>query len=162
VTSKVLVARPATVDDVPELVRLRGVLFETDGVDLDAGSWREDCENLLRARLSEPEPAWIAYVVEQPDHPGRLACCVLGAIEPRLPSPFNASGKHGHVFSVATDSDYRRRGYARVSMLRLLDWFRSQGVTRVGLNASSDGAPLYESLGFGPSHDPSMRLNLTP
>jgi GNAT superfamily N-acetyltransferase len=162
VTSTALVARRATVDDIPELVRLRGVLFESDGVDLKAGSWRADCERVLRARLSEPESTWTAYVVEQPDHPGTLACCVLGAIEQRLPSPFNASGKHGHVFSVATDSDYRRRGYARASMLRLLDWFRSHGVTRVGLYASSDGAPLYESLGFEPSHDPSMRVNLTP
>jgi ribosomal protein S18 acetylase RimI-like enzyme len=66
----------------------------------------------------------------------------------------------GHVFSVATDPDARRRGYARACMETLLDWFRERGVAQVDLNASAEAEPLYASLGFVRKPDPSMRLNL--
>ncbi|MYR91451.1 GNAT family N-acetyltransferase, partial [Streptomyces sp. SID685] len=66
----------------------------------------------------------------------------------------------GYVFSVATDPDARRRGYARACMDELLAWFRARGAGHVLLTASPDAQPLYESLGFTRDPDPSMRLML--
>jgi len=44
-------------------------------------------------------------------------------------------------------------------MLTALSWCRDSGIRSVILHASSDGRPLYDSLGFTPTNE--MRLNLT-
>jgi GNAT superfamily N-acetyltransferase len=66
----------------------------------------------------------------------------------------------GFVFSVATDPDARRRGYARACMTTLLEWFRERGARRVQLTASPEAEPLYVSLGFRPKPDPLLELAL--
>jgi hypothetical protein len=47
-------------------------------------------------------------------------------------------------------------------MAALLDWYQQRGVARVGLAASTDGEPLYRSLGFTHAQTPAMRLMLPP
>ncbi|MEV4756743.1 GNAT family N-acetyltransferase [Micromonospora sp. NPDC049559] len=151
--------RRALASDVDELVRLRGVMLGAiHGRTVEPGSWPEAAARSLRERLPGPEPSLVAFVVERPDEPGRLAACVLGAVESRLPGPSNPSGLIGHVFNVVTDPDHRRRGYSRACMEALLDWYRRRGVTRIELNASPAGEPLYRSLGFTPRTTPAMRL----
>jgi GNAT superfamily N-acetyltransferase len=39
-------------------------------------------------------------------------------------------------------------GLARRLMTTVIDWSRLNGVDRLILHASTDGRPLYESLGF--------------
>jgi ribosomal protein S18 acetylase RimI-like enzyme len=158
-TAVTVIARLATPDDVPELVRLRGVMYDVTD-DLDA-PWRETCAKTLHEHLSEPDTDWVAFVVERPDEPGRLASCAIAVIERRLPSPSSLTGLRGHVFNVATDSEYRRRGYARAAMEALLGWFAAHGIDYVTLGASPDGRPLYEKLGFELNADPAMRLRLS-
>ncbi|MFE6134437.1 GNAT family N-acetyltransferase, partial [Streptomyces sp. NPDC056437] len=65
-----------------------------------------------------------------------------------------------YVFSVATDRDMRRRGHSRACMEALLAWFEKRGVRKIDLRASSEGEPLYTSLGFARTPDPAMRLTL--
>lgn len=113
----------------------------------------------LRGRLSSPDSAWAAFVVDRTESSG-LAACAVGIIEYRLGSPGNPLGTTGHVFSVATDPDMRRRGLSRACMRALLGWFREREVGRVDLRASVEGAPLYASLGFVQTPDPAMRLTL--
>jgi|SRR5579884_2116941 len=43
---------------------------------------------------------------------------------------------------------YRKRGIARESTKRAIEWCREQGCVSVRLRASAAGRPLYESLGF--------------
>lgn len=153
-------ARRATAGDAPELVRLRALMFaELDSPDGMGGPWRADAERTFRDRLAEREPTMAAFVVDAGDRPG-LAACAAGSIEYRLCSPPNPTGTTGWVFNVATDPDRRRRGYSRACVVALLDWYREQGVRRIELRASEGGEPLYRSLGFERTHDPSMRLRL--
>jgi GNAT superfamily N-acetyltransferase len=98
--------------------------------------------------------------VDHPDRPGAPAALVAGTLEYRIGGPGNPHGRVGHVFSVATDPDARRRGYARACMELLLDWYRERGAGHVPLNASREAEPLYASLGFTRDRDPSMRLPL--
>ncbi|MEU7835208.1 MULTISPECIES: GNAT family N-acetyltransferase [unclassified Nonomuraea] len=159
-------ARRATAADAAELVRLRGVLMtQLAGHRSADGGWKATAEVMLRERLAEPDPTLVAFVVDRPDLVGRaglLAACAVGTVECRLPGPGNPSGEVGYVFNVVTDPAHRRRGYSRRCMAALLDWYRDRGIRTIDLRASSEGEPLYRSLGFALSRDPAMRLHLRP
>ncbi|MFD3438015.1 GNAT family N-acetyltransferase [Streptomyces sp. NPDC058685] len=150
-------ARRATPEDALELVRLRKVMQDScHGPNPDV-SWQPAAVATLRARLAEPDGDLTAFVV---DRPGGLAACAVGIIEHRLGGPGNPRGVSGYVFSVATDADMRRRGHSRACMEALLAWFEERGVRKIDLRASSEGEPLYTSLGFARTPDPAMRLTL--
>ena len=89
------------------------------------------------------------FVIDAPDAdvPG-LAASAIGAIDERLPSDRNPSGRSGYVYGVCTDGRYRRRGYSRLVMQALIDWYTAQGVPRIELHASEHGEALYRELGF--------------
>lgn len=55
------------------------------------------------------------------------------------------------VESVATDPDYRQRGYSRKVVSALMTWAKAQGAVAACLQVLADNAPalaLYERLGF--------------
>ncbi|MBC2901472.1 GNAT family N-acetyltransferase [Streptomyces cupreus] len=122
--------RRATAEDASEVLRLRQVMIDS------------------------------VFVVDHPERPGVLAAMVAGTLEYRIGRADNPHGRVGYIFSVATDPDARRRGYARACMAELLEWFRERGAAQVDLNASAEAEPLYVSLGFVRKPDPSMRLAL--
>ncbi|MEV0258498.1 GNAT family N-acetyltransferase [Streptomyces sp. NPDC050732] len=161
--------RRATPEDAEELLRLRQVMFDSvfaarSGSGSDTGpsdtSWHAESVPIVRRRLGEPEGNFAAFVVDHPERPGGLAALVVGTVEYRIGRADNPHGRVGQVFSVATDPDQRRKGYARACMEALLDWFREQGAAGADLNASPEAEPLYVSLGFVRKPDPSMRLTL--
>jgi GNAT superfamily N-acetyltransferase len=156
--------RRATARDAGELVRLRGVMLAAIGGHdpVPGGPWEATAEETLRARVAEPDGSLAAFVVDKPDDAGGLAACVVGVIESRLPAPDNPTGEIGYVFNVATDVDYRRRGYSRACMLALLAWYAEHGVATVDLRASAEGEQLYLDLGFVRTSSPTMRLTVFP
>ncbi|GAA2762209.1 GNAT family N-acetyltransferase [Streptomyces paradoxus] len=123
-------------------------------------AWHGESLPTLRAKLGEQEGDFTAFVVDHPDRPGALACLVAGTIDYRIGKPGDPHGMVGFVFSVATDPDARRRGYARACMTTLLAWFRERDARRVQLTASPEAEPLYVSLGFRPKPDPLLELTL--
>jgi GNAT superfamily N-acetyltransferase len=156
--------RRATPQDAEELLRLRQVMidsvFATDSSSNAATDWHAESLPTVRRRLADADGGFAAFVIDHPARPGALAALVAGTIEYRIGRAGNPHGSVGYVFSVATDPDMRRRGYARACMRTLLDWFREKGVPHVDLNASAEAEPLYASLGFVRKPDPSMRLKL--
>ena len=65
------------------------------------------------------------------------------------------------VYNVYTEPAHRRRGLARMIMDAIHAWCRDEGIGLVGLNASSQARPLYESMGYradARSHDDSAGL----
>jgi GNAT superfamily N-acetyltransferase len=155
--------RRAGSEDAEEVLRLRQVMidsvFSADTSDTST-DWHAASLPTVRARLADTNGDFAAFVVDHPDRPGALAALVAGTIEYRIGRAGNPHGRVGYVFSVATDPDARRRGYARACMETLLDWFREKGAAQVDLNASAEAEPLYASLGFARKPDPSMRLTL--
>ncbi|WP_326607706.1 GNAT family N-acetyltransferase [Streptomyces sp. NBC_01800] len=88
-----------------------------------------------------------------------VVASAVGACDVHAPSPANPSGLHGHISNVSTDPRRRRRGYARACLDALLTWFREETpVTVVNLNATGDGAALYESFGFAAPRHPALQL----
>ncbi|HEV7649434.1 MAG TPA: GNAT family N-acetyltransferase [Actinophytocola sp.] len=148
--------RGATLDDVPDLVELRGLLFahmaDGWGPPTAGAGWQEACAAAFAGQLSTDRMRVLVI-----DGDGEVAACGLGVVDQRLPSPYNASGLVGHVFGIVTRPGYRKRGYARAVVTGLLAWFDARGLTRVDLNASADGQSLYRSLGFAMHPDPEMR-----
>ncbi|MEU6404576.1 GNAT family N-acetyltransferase [Streptomyces sp. NPDC046985] len=151
--------RRARPEDAPECLRLRQVMIDSMAGD-PSTDWHAASLPTLRARLAEPDAGFAAFVVERPAAPGRLAALAAGTLEYRIGRAADPHGRVGHVFSVATDPDARRRGHARACMEELLAWFRAQGAAQVDLSASAEAEPLYASLGFVRKPDPSMRLLL--
>jgi GNAT superfamily N-acetyltransferase len=154
------VVRRALPDDVEEVLRLRQVMLDSMAAAPTSTDWHAESLPGLRARLAEPDGDFAAFVVDRPERPGSLAALAVGTLEYRIGRAGNPHGLIGYVFSVATDPDARRRGYARACMEELLDWFRKRGAGHVMLTASADAEPLYAALGFTRDTDPSMRLHL--
>jgi GNAT superfamily N-acetyltransferase len=152
--------RRAVPEDAEEVLRLRQVMIDSMFTADTSTGWHKESLPTVRERLADPDGGFAAFVVDHPERPGALAALVAGTVEYRIGRAGNPHGRVGHVFSVATEPDVRRRGHARACMEALLDWFREQNVRQVDLNASAEAEPLYASLGFVRKPDPSMRLNL--
>lgn len=158
-------ARAATAGDIPELVRLRALLFERMERDLGpppdpdqgpGGGWRAACAAEFRARLADGTMG--VFVVD--GGAGRLAACGIGLIDHRMPGPYTPNGRSGHISGMVTDPAHRRRGHARAIMTELMRWFGERGVRRVELHATSDGEALYRSFGF--AEHPEAALTWRP
>lgn len=149
-------ARTATENDIPELVRLRALLFDDLGGDFfnpaNAGDdWRDALARVFRQKLAEPDCRILVV-----DGDTGLAACGIGTIEQWFPGPHSRNGRIGHVIGMVTDPTYRRRGHGRAIMLGLLDWFRDRDAVRVDLTASHEAEPLYRRLGFSGHPDPLL------
>ncbi len=76
-----------------------------------------------------------------------VACAFLLVIEKPM-SPAFITGKTGTVLNVYTKPKYRRRGYAKKIVERLLSDARVKNLSTVELKATDDGYELYRSAGF--------------
>jgi ribosomal protein S18 acetylase RimI-like enzyme len=153
-------ARRAAPEDAAEVLRLRQVMIDSMLEADTSTDWHLESLPTLRARLSAENSNFAAFVVDHPERPGALAALVAGTVEYRIGRSTNPQGMVGFVFSVATDPETRRRGYARACMTMLLAWFREKGADRAQLTSSTEGRSLYTSLGFHPKPDPLLELTL--
>lgn len=118
-------ARPAHRGDTDEIVRLAEGMFAELNARAPGASWREAAREAVHDRVGDD---LAAFVVDHPEHPGRLIALAAGIITRRLPTTRSPSGRVGYVQWVATDCDWRRRGFARVAITALLGWFDSKEV----------------------------------
>ena len=135
--------RLATIADVDILVRHRILMFTEMGVPLDA---------------AELDAAFRAWLVE--DAGGAVAGGGGITIIPWPPGPRYVGDRLAFVYNVYTEAAHRRRGLARQIMNTIHDWCRAEGISSLALNASRDGQPLYESMGYAESSSPMMFLSV--
>ncbi|MFF9074672.1 GNAT family N-acetyltransferase [Streptomyces sp. NPDC014872] len=108
--------------------------------------WLQRCTDELAPRLTPGGDAR-AFVIDAPD--GTMAACALGLIHPVLPAPAYPRGRAARVQLVATQPEFRRRGYARAVVSALLDHLADvEEVTLFELHTSTEAAPLYREFGF--------------
>ena len=142
--------RVAALADIPDLVRLRRLMFESMGYDdldtLDAGD--EAARTYFgRAIPSGQFKGWLAFA------PGGEAIGSGGAVIDRHPpGPNNLTGETGYIMNICTAPAYRRRGIARRMMQVIIAWLKERGIQRITLHASDIGRPLYQQLGFSESN----------
>ena len=172
--------RPATLDDADALVHHRLGMFTEMGTIFDA----PEVERAFRRWLGEMIPAGVyrAWVVEDdadvpadagtdvqkagthvPATAGTHVQVVAGGgitVLPWPPGPHFVGGRIAFVYNVYTEHDHRRRGLARLLMATIHTWCRENGIRVVGLNASDEGRPLYEALGYQTAAAPMMFIGL--
>ena len=86
---------------------------------------------------------------------GCATLCYIGM----MPTFSHPTGKRAHLMNVYTRDDYRRQGIASRMMEMLIREARDRGVTEISLDATEQGRPLYEKMGFAASEE-CMVLNL--
>ena len=146
--------RPATLADADVLVRHRIAMFTDMGVPLDAG----ELDAAFRAWLRGVMPAgtyraWLADARRRRRGGGGGITII-----PWPPGPRYAGDRLAFVYNVYTEPAHRRRGLARLIMDTIHAWCRDEGIGSMALNASRDGKPLYEAMGYAESASPMMFL----
>lgn len=143
--------RPALPSDAPEIVRLGELMYAAVEVHAD-DEWRANSLNQLVERLAG-EDLWGWVIDADADDGGsgpggRLAACGFVNRNPRLTIPGLLADARGYVQWVSTDEAYRRRGYARAIMERIIADADARGIEVLELHSSPFARDLYLKLGF--------------
>lgn len=151
--------RPATVRDLPTLVRHRDAMWlemgrvrpgERDPTSAAYRKW-------LLARIKRGTLS--AFVVTDDDSGAVLASGGVW-IQEVQPRPGHPLTMWGYILSVYTEPAARRQGIARAVVDACIRHAQEAGCTRCCLHASDEGRPLYAQLGFEPTAE--MWLDLRP
>jgi GNAT superfamily N-acetyltransferase len=148
--------RPATVEDLPHVLRHRRAMFEDMGARDPARLDRmmAAAEPYFRDALAKDTfRAWLA------EDAGGVVGGGGVSIIPWPPSPDAPYPHRAYVHNVYTEPHCRRRGVARKLMDAMVEWCRSQSYRYVTLHASDHGRPLYDRMGFQPTNE--LRLYIS-
>jgi GNAT superfamily N-acetyltransferase len=148
--------RPATLDDVPHIIRHRRCMFRDMGsaTEAELDEVVTVAESFLRRALPEGEyRGWFAVTEDD-----RVAAGAGITIVPWPGAPRDPVARRGWIQNVYTEAEFRRRGLARRLMETVVTWCRVEGFRTVSLHASHEGRSLYESMGFRDTNE--MRLIL--
>ena len=148
--------REATANDIPMLVHHRVQMFEDMGLAIDRAALSDAFASWVGVQL--PNGTYRAWLVE--DATGAVVAGGGITLLTWPPGPRDLSGTLPIVYNVYTEARHRRRGLARAVMEAIHAWCRDRGYRVVGLAASDDGRPLYESLGYRQSRQPYMFASL--
>jgi GNAT superfamily N-acetyltransferase len=148
--------RPATLDDLDILVHQRIAMFTDMGNLLDEAMIRAKFADWLHAHM--PSGMYHAWLIETSD--GEVVGGGGATIIPWPPGPRYPGTSLAFVYNVYTERAHRRRGLARLVMDAIHAWCREHDVTSVALNASADGRPLYEAMGYVVTPSPMMFFSL--
>lgn len=72
--------------------------------------------------------------------------------------PGENHAKRAWILNMYTEPGARRCGVAKRLMQTMIEWCRGEGYGSVSLHASAAGRPLYESIGFQPTNEMSLKL----
>ncbi|MEV4436014.1 GNAT family N-acetyltransferase [Streptomyces sp. NPDC049585] len=158
-----LTPRPATTEDIDELVRLRGYLLSTgDGhyVARDPAqdaAWRHAYRGWLHRHLTGAgEQVHVAVIGDAK----ALVACAIAVLDERAPTAHSLNGRVGWVQTVVVEPRWRRHGLGARVMNHVISWLRGQEASGVVLQTTADGAALYRKLGFLPTGEDLLALDV--
>ena len=148
----------ASLSDVSELIDMRVGYLEADFGKLTQEQ-RDNLEHELPAYFElHLDYDLLAFVAREDGGP--IVCCAWLLLVTKPPSPRFPHGQTGTLFNVYTVPEHRRRGLAREVMLRLIDAARELKLDVLELNATDDGYPLYQELGFADDSSTHVAMRL--
>jgi len=152
IISKEYTVRSALIDDIPVLVDhhclMCGEVEHFTHVDTNSEayeklkvSYRKKLEFELKHSICK---SWIVEVNNKALASGTISILSM------VPSPIDHTCLAAYVHSMYTVEDFRRNGFAVAILNEMKEYCLSEGITRILLNASNEGRPVYESIGFQP------------
>ncbi|MCJ1675793.1 GNAT family N-acetyltransferase [Streptomyces sp. APSN-46.1] len=153
--------RPATLADIPELIRLRAVALAS--LDVDPGpadsAWRQNAHGWFAERVTGRTDVHCLVVGGAGGEP--LLATGMAWVTYHLPSPQWPDGRRGYLDGIVTDEAARGRGHGRRIVDGLVSWLNAGGIHYIQLHASADGEPVYKAAGFVTGRYPGMDLFTT-
>ncbi len=134
------------------LVHHRIAMFPDIGIPMDIPALSVEFDRWLGQTM--PSGTYRAWLVEADG--GEIVAGGGITVLPWPPGPRYLGDRLVFVYNVYTAPAHRRRGLARIVMEAIHAWCRENGVMWVALNASVDGQPLYESMGYTVTPSPMM------
>ena len=129
--------------NLPELLRWRReVIREVFGEEPSEALMAEN-ESFYRRHIADGSHIAI-MAMEDGDEVGCGSLCLTE----ELPAPDNPTGKCGYLMNIYVREKFRQHGAAHAIVRRLIDEARDKYCGKIYLETTSDGRPVYESLGF--------------
>lgn len=148
--------RQATVADIPDLVRLRRLMFEWMGCDDPAQLDATDEANAAYFAETIPTDEFCGWLAVTPA--GEAVGSGGAVVDRHPPGPSNLSGRIGYIMDISVVPSQRRQGIARRLMKTAIDWLAEQGIHYITLHTTEMGQPLYEELGFVAGNELKLRI----
>lgn len=148
--------RKAGIEDLQHLLHHRRAMFEEMGFRDSAAL--DSMERLSRQYFSEALrlATYHGWLAEE------LSGSVVGGggivVAPWPGYPGENRAERVWILNMYTQPAARRQGVARRLLHVMLEWCQQRGFRAVSLHASSAGRPLYESIGFHPTNEMTLKL----
>lgn len=134
----------ATVDDVPDLARLRWELYvEQDGEREPFDTYRRRFEEFARDALANDR--WRAWVVRDGTDP--VGAMWLQTVA-RVPVPGKVAGPIGYLTNVYVVPEHRNGGLGGRMLDGITTWCRDQGYSLMIVWPTERSRPFYGRAGF--------------
>jgi GNAT superfamily N-acetyltransferase len=147
--------RPATIDDVEPLSRLRAA-FLAEVRDADAND--PVLLSSLRSWFAEKLPTrHFQAILAIAD--GQVIACSGLVVHEHPPGIMTTNGREAYIMNMYTLPAWRGRGIATTIFNQLLELARKENCSRAALHALPIGRPIYEKAGFK-ACDMEMRMHL--
>ncbi|HBD95813.1 MAG: hypothetical protein A2015_01825 [Spirochaetes bacterium GWF1_31_7] len=139
--------RRCTKNDIDKIVNLRLKLWN------DAGAFSKPKESEL---MYEPNFTYIKKALNDntmvipviEDDNAEIIAIGIGVILEKPPINLKNNGKEGYIFNMHTLEKYRGKGLGKLILDDILDFFGTQSVFKVTLNANQEAATFYTRSGF--------------
>jgi len=148
--------REAGVEDLKDILHHRRAMFEEMGFQDTAVLDR--VESLSREYFSEAlrSGKYRGWIAEELNGQIVGGGGIVLADWPGYPGENHAA--RAWIVNMYTEPGARRRGVAKRLMQAMIEWCRIKGFRAVSLHASSAGRPLYETMGFQPTNEMTLKL----
>ncbi len=134
--------RKENMDDIDKLVELRKKQLAAEGIE---SSINIDKELSLFFENKLSDGSLIQWLVEDNDE---IIACGAVIFYEFPPSYTNKSGKKAYISNMYTNENYRGQGIATKILSKLVDEAKITGVSKIWLEASAMGRPVYKKFGF--------------
>ena len=134
--------RKATIEDIPELARIRKMQLHDEGPQPEE-MMDEELETYFSEKMADG--SLIQWVAEDDN---RIIATGAIIFMDFPPSFTNKSGKQGYIANMYTRPGYRGKGIATEILERLIQEGKQRKITKYILYASCWGRPVYERYGF--------------
>jgi ribosomal protein S18 acetylase RimI-like enzyme len=147
--------RPATVEDVPEVVPMvRKIAGMHEELDPAKYAFRSDPGEMYRGWLASraTDPRSVLLVADAGGPTPRLAGFLIGTVEREI--PIYRVDEMGFIHDVWVEAEYRNEGIGRQLVTMAVERFRDIGVKQVRCDtawANEVARGLFKSCGFRPS-----------